>query len=62
MLIILATWETEIRRLTVPGEPGTKMFERLHFSRKSLAWWHAPVISADRKHITKGLWSSLDQA
>jgi hypothetical protein len=34
MLAILATWETEIRRIEISGQPGQKRLGRLHLNRK----------------------------
>jgi hypothetical protein len=35
--VTLATWEAEIRRITVPGHPGQKKkFTRLHLNGKKL--------------------------
>jgi hypothetical protein len=40
-----ATWEAEIRRISVSGQPRQKMFVRTHLDRKKCwAWWHTPVI------------------
>jgi hypothetical protein len=48
MPIILATWETEIGRITVRSQPGrkNKSFARRHLNRESWVWWHVPVIPA----------------
>jgi hypothetical protein len=34
MPIILATWEAEIQRITVLGQPGQNKFSRPHLNRK----------------------------
>jgi hypothetical protein len=47
MPIILATWEVEIRRITVPGQHGqNKVHETSISTEKCWAWWHMLVIPA----------------
>jgi hypothetical protein len=46
--VIPATWEVEIRRMEVPGQPWQKVNETTS-QPISQAWWHAPVIPATRK-------------
>jgi hypothetical protein len=43
MSVIPATWEVEIRRTAVWGQPGQKI-TKLPSQQKSQTWWHAPVI------------------
>jgi hypothetical protein len=42
--IILRTWEAEIWRTVVPGQPGQKSLQDPILTEKSWAWSHAPVI------------------
>jgi hypothetical protein len=49
MPVILASWEDEIRRVTVSGQPGQKKFMRLHLKRKKL-----DVIEYDCHHRDLG--------
>jgi hypothetical protein len=35
---VLATWESEIRRISVPGQPQAKNFMRPHLKEKSWVW------------------------
>jgi hypothetical protein len=42
--IFLATWEAEIQRITVTGQPGQKSLRDPHLNGKSWAWWCASVI------------------
>jgi hypothetical protein len=53
MLIILATWEAEIRSITVLGQPGQKFASsHLILKKKSWAWWCISVIPATREAET----------
>jgi hypothetical protein len=42
MLIILATWEAEIGRIMVQGQPGQKVSKTPFQPIKNWAWWCIP--------------------
>jgi hypothetical protein len=52
MLVILVTWEGEVRRIMVPSQPGQTQFLKSHLNGKSWVCWCVPVIPATvgRKH------------
>jgi hypothetical protein len=44
MPVIPATWEAEIERIMVQGQPrGEKTFIRPHRSGKGWVWWHSLI-------------------
>jgi hypothetical protein len=60
MLVILATLEAEIRRIT-ESSPG-KTFAKPHLNGKSWAWWCAYVISATMGNINKRITEQVSAA
>jgi hypothetical protein len=54
MRVIPATWEAEIRRMEVPGQPQAKKFARLPPQQKNTkaSRWHASVILVMAGNLT----------
>jgi hypothetical protein len=56
---VLATQEAEIRRIIVQDQPEQKVSDTSISTKKSLMWWHTPVIPGTQEvHI--GLQSRPD--
>jgi hypothetical protein len=45
--VIQATWDLEIWRIMVPGQPGQKSLQDPTSKEKSWVWWCAPIILAE---------------
>jgi hypothetical protein len=49
-LIILTTWEVEIRRIQIQGQPEQKVSE-IPISTNGQVWWCTPIIPASAGSI-----------
>jgi hypothetical protein len=54
--VIPATWETEIRRFTVPGQPRQKV-SKTSPQPINQAWWHIFMVPAMWEAEVGGSWS-----
>jgi hypothetical protein len=51
MPVILVTWEADIGRIAIQGQPRQKKFARFHLSEKIWVYWHALVSSVTAGNI-----------
>jgi hypothetical protein len=60
--VILATWEAEIGRIAVPGQPGQKKFVRSHRNGKKLDGWYTPVTQAMVESLNRRIAVQVEKA
>jgi hypothetical protein len=58
MPVIPTTWEVEIRKITIQGQPGEKL-GRTPFQTINWSWWFSPVVPGTWKAWIGGLRSRL---